>query len=67
MAWPPTTGPRRHGGPYGRGAADSWYGRGFQPHYFEGDSYSSPRVEQADMTPEEVAAYREGCERTGAD
>jgi hypothetical protein len=50
----------RHGGPYDRGSADSYYGRGFNPHYFVGDTYSSPKVEMKDMTPEEIAAYTKG-------
>jgi hypothetical protein len=49
---------KRHGGPWDRGTADSWYRRGFSPHYFVGGSYTSDRV--TDLTPEEVAAYRAG-------
>ena len=51
---------KRHGGPYDRGSADSWYRRGFTPHYYTGDTYSSTRIELADMTPEEIAAYTRG-------
>jgi len=30
---------KSHGSPYDRGRADSWYGRGINPHYIEkGDS-----------------------------
>ena len=50
----------RHGGPQDRGSADSYYGRGFNPHYYVGATYSSDRVELADMTPEEIAAYTKG-------
>ena len=50
----------RHGGPYDRGGADSYYQRGYNPHYFKGDSYSSERVTYDDMTPDEVEAYRAG-------
>jgi len=50
----------RHGGPYDRGQADSWYGREYNPHYFVGDSYSSPRIELAQMTPDEIVAYTAG-------
>lgn len=32
---------QRHGGAYDRGSADSYYGRPFAPHYYEGDSYHS--------------------------
>ena len=27
---------QRHGGPFDRGAADSYYHRPFDPHYYEG-------------------------------
>lgn len=50
----------RHGGPYDRGSADSYYGRGFNPHYFVGDTYQSNAVMIDDMTPQEIAAYKAG-------
>lgn len=50
----------RHGGPYDRGSADSYYGRGFNPHYFVGATYQSEKVEMKDMTPEEITAYTKG-------
>ena len=50
----------RHGGPYDRGHSDFWYNRGYDPHYYKGGTYASPRVEKDDMTPEELAAYRAG-------
>lgn len=50
----------RHGGPYDRGSADSYYGRGFNPHYFEGDTAVTPRVEMAQMTADEITAYTAG-------
>lgn len=50
----------RHGGPYDRGAADSYYRRGCNPHYYVGATYSSPRVEEKQMTPEEIEAYLAG-------
>jgi len=34
---------QRHGGPYDRGGADSYYRRNFDPHYFVGATYSTPR------------------------
>jgi len=40
----------RHGGPWDRGSADSYYKRGFNPHYFVGDTYSTPKVEMEQMT-----------------
>jgi hypothetical protein len=50
----------RHGGPFDRGGADSYYRRGFNPHYYEGSTYQSKRIEMADMTPEEIVAYTKG-------
>lgn len=51
---------KRHGGPYDRGSADSYYRRGFRPHYYTGGTYTSERVEEADMTREQIAAYSAG-------
>jgi len=56
----------RHGGPYDRGGADYWYNRPYAPHYYTGGTYSSPRIEKADMTGEEIAAYRAGYEAAEA-
>lgn len=50
----------RHGGPWDRGSADSYYHRGFNPHYFVGATYSSQEV--TDLTPEELEAYTAGYE-----
>jgi hypothetical protein len=50
----------RHGGPWDRGSADSYYGRGSNPHYYKGATYSSERVEKERMTPEEIEAYLAG-------
>lgn len=50
----------RHGGPYDRGSADSYYQRGFDPHYYVGDTYRSDRIELADMTPAEIVEYTKG-------
>jgi hypothetical protein len=47
----------RHGGPYDCGAADSYYGRGFDPHYFVGDSHNTPRIGLEDMTTPEIVDY----------
>lgn len=56
----------RHGGPFDRGGADFYYGQGFAPHYFAGGTYTSDRIEKADMTSEEIAAYRAGYEAAEA-
>jgi hypothetical protein len=50
----------RHGGPYDRGSADSYFNRGYDPHYYQGASKMSPRVELKDMTAEEIVAYTAG-------
>jgi hypothetical protein len=51
---------KRHGGPYDRGSADSYYWRDFKPHYFTGASFSSTYVKEEDMTKEEIEAYTAG-------
>ena len=45
-----------HGSPFDRGSADSFYGRQPQPHYM----VDGARVEQADMTAEQIAEYEAG-------
>jgi hypothetical protein len=50
----------RHGGAYDCGAADSYYGREYNPHYYVGDSYNSPRIELAQMAAREIVAYSVG-------
>lgn len=50
----------RHGGPYDRGSADSYYGRGYEPHYYVGATYSTRRVNAEDMGADELAAYKAG-------
>lgn len=51
---------QRHGGPYDRGAADSYYRREYNPHYYVGASYKSQRIEMVDMTEKEIAEYNQG-------
>lgn len=53
---------QRHGGPFDRGSADSYYGRDFNPHYFVEGSYQSPRIELSQMTVQEIVAYTAGFE-----
>jgi len=50
----------RHGGPYDRGGADSYYQRGFNPHYYSGASMQSEEIPEALMTTAEVEAYTAG-------
>jgi hypothetical protein len=51
---------KRHGGPWDRGVSDSYYHRGYTPHYYTGDTSISPRVELAEMTSDEITAYAAG-------
>jgi hypothetical protein len=51
---------QRHGGPYDRGQADSYYGRDYMPHYFVRDTHRSPRIDMAQMTAAEIVAYTAG-------
>lgn len=57
----------RHGGPYDRGSADSYYGRPYNPHYYQGATYSTPKVELAEMYAEEIIAYTAGYRDNEAD
>lgn len=50
----------RHGGPWDRGGADSYYRRGFNPHFFSGATYQSHRLEGSDMSQLELDAYQAG-------
>jgi hypothetical protein len=50
----------RHGGAYDRGSADSYYSRGYNPHYYVAGTGTSSRVEKKDMTADEIAAYTAG-------
>ena len=57
----------RHGGPYDRGSADSYYGRGYNPHFYKGDTYSSERVTLKEMSVEEIVAYTKGFNKNEDD
>jgi hypothetical protein len=57
----------RHGGPYDRGSADSYYGRPRSPHYYVGNTGSSERVELKDMTEDEIVAYYAGYDDNEAE
>ena len=50
----------RHGGPFDRGSADSYYRRGFDPHYYIGATGNTPRIEEDDMTSDQIAQYYAG-------
>jgi hypothetical protein len=46
-----------HGGASDRGAADSYYDRPKDPHFWPNGTGHGTRVEAKDMTPEELVAY----------
>jgi len=50
----------RHGGPFDRGSADSYYGRVRSPHFYIDDTDTSQRVTIDDMTEDEIEAYHAG-------
>ena len=50
---------KRHGGPYDRGSADSYYGRPFRPHYFVGATYQSKEI-AIPVGTDEYEAYKAG-------
>jgi len=54
----------RHGGPFDRGGADAYYGREFDPHYYEGATYKSRRVPMAEMSAGEIEQYARGYNGT---
>ena len=51
---------KRHGGPYDRGSADSYYQRRFSPHYYVAGTYDSARIEMESMTSDEIDQYAKG-------
>ena len=60
--WGGTTYDDRHGGPFDRGSADSYYRRSYRPHYYIGGTHSSPLVMEAEMTQDDLDAYQAGFE-----
>ena len=51
-----------HGSPYDRGSADYYYWRRPDPHYWPEGTGKGLRVEQVDMTDEQVSDYYRGYE-----
>lgn len=51
---------QRHGGPYDRGSADAYYHRPVDPHYYEGSTYNSRRIDVHEMTDTERSEYLVG-------
>ena len=58
---------KRHGGPYDRGAADSWYSRPKVPHYYVGNTYMSDKVTEDQMTDAAIKAYNAGYDINESD
>jgi len=52
---------KNHGSLYDRGSADSYYGRGRNPHYGGVGGDSGPRVDQG-LSIDEIAEYYAGYE-----
>lgn len=52
----------RHGGPFDRGAADSWYSRAMDPHFYVDGTHRSARIEKQSMTEDQIAEYIAGYE-----
>ncbi len=46
-----------HGSPADRGSADAYYGRARSPHRYEGAPPSGKRIEESQMTAEEISEY----------
>jgi hypothetical protein len=53
---------RTHGSPFDRGAADSWYSRPQDPHWYPEGTGRGKRIESQDMTIAEMRAYFMGYE-----
>ena len=51
---------RRHGSLYDRGAADSYYSRSRDPHWYPNGTYNGPKV--TDLDDEQIAEYMAGYE-----
>ena len=50
----------RHGGPFDRGSAESWYSRPRRPHFFTDATYQSDEIEERFMTKDQIAEYNAG-------
>ena len=50
----------RHGGPFDRGSADSYYGRPRRPHFFLDATYQSDKITEEFMTEIQIEAYNAG-------
>ena len=50
----------KHGSPQDRGSADRYYGRPYDPHYWPAGTGKVIRIEQAQMTDEQIVEYDYG-------
>jgi hypothetical protein len=50
----------RHGGPFDRGSADSYYRRKFNPHYYVGATGDSRLIKSRNMTRDQLDDYQAG-------
>tara|TARA_B100001287_G_C22438499_1_gene414835 strand:- start:135 stop:371 length:237 start_codon:yes stop_codon:yes gene_type:complete len=50
----------RHGGAFDRGSADAYYRRPREPHYYIGGTGNTPKVQEYQMTEEQISAYYAG-------
>jgi hypothetical protein len=53
---------QRHGSPFDRGSADSYYHRAQDPHWYPEGTYKGQRVESSEMSMAELRAYFAGYE-----
>ena len=51
---------RKHGNPYDRGGADSYYDRTIDPHWWPNGTSIGNRIEQSHMTLPQVKEYYQG-------
>ena len=51
---------QRHGGPFDRGAADSYYNRPRRPHFFSDATYLSDEITERFMTRAQIKEYNAG-------
>jgi hypothetical protein len=52
----------RHGSPFDRGSADSYYNRDRRPHFFSEGTHRSEEIVARFMTKDQVAEYLSGYE-----
>ena len=52
----------RHGGPFDRGSADSYYRRPTEPHYWPDGTGHGEKVAQDKMTEQEIVEYNAGVD-----